>query len=27
VKTRMRSGMMRLREQLGSAAGKGEHAS
>ncbi len=27
VKTRMRSGMMRLREQLGSAAGKGEHSS
>ncbi len=27
VKTRMRSGMMRLREQLGAAAGKGEHSS
>ncbi|MGD0060221.1 MAG: sigma-70 family RNA polymerase sigma factor [Verrucomicrobiia bacterium] len=27
VKTRMRNGMMRLREQLGGAAGKGEHSS
>ena len=27
VKTRMRNGMMRLREQLGGAAGKGEHGS
>jgi len=27
VKTRMQNGMMRLREQLGGAAGKGEHSS
>ncbi len=27
VKTRMRNGMMRLREQLGGADGKGEHSS